>query len=405
MAKKKVLFITPVLPSLNGRGRNFRAYQWIWRLQKEYRVSVLCTSVYGASEIEDDSGIEKLDCKIYKSSHTYSTFQRIRNLATFKPSTWNEAGDFIEKEANTQQIPKPDLILCFRIQNASTALYLSRHWRTPEIWLDIDEVDSNVKYRISDHMRSEGYYLKAMKERMEAALYSFMEKKFVSEFDTVFTSTVEEEKKLEELNIAGETDVFSNMLPVINDDKCVEPGHFPFTFMFVGDSNYFPNLDAINFLLYEIIPGLDKVTEIPFRFIIIGGFVGNRQHHQIKKYDCITYYQDINDLKSIYHQANAVIVPLRAGGGSSLKFLEALRFKKPVVSTPIGARGFNVDNGVQALIGESSKEIIKHCQTLMNDAELARKLSEKGHKWFMNNHSFDVKEGVEDLKSSMIFAK
>ncbi len=390
MAKKNALFITPVLPSLKGRGRNFRAYQWVWRLQKEYRISVLCTSVYGANEMGDDTGIKELDCEIYRSDHTYSTFQRIKNLITFKPSTWNEIGDVLEEEAKVQQIPKPDLIVCFRIQNASTALHLSRRWNVPEVWLDIDEVDSSVKYRIADQMRSQGYHLKSVKEWMEASLYSFQESRLVPEFDTVFASTDEEEKNLNKLNTDGKTEVFGNMLPLLSSDTSVESNESSFTFMFVGDSNYFPNLDAINFLLFDVIPGLEKMTEIPFRFIIIGGFVGNRQHHQIREYDCITYYQDMNDLESIYDQVNAVIVPLRAGGGSSLKFLEALRYKKPVVATQVGARGFDVKNGVQALIGEDSSEIIKHCQTLMNDSELAQHLSENGHSWFRKHHSFDV---------------
>lgn len=396
MAKKNVLFITPVLPSLSRRGRNFRAYQWVWRLHREYRVSVFCTSVYGQEELEGDDSTQDLECDIYTSEHTYSTFQRVKNLMTLKPSTWNEVGDVIIEGMKDQKIPVPDVILCFRIQNASAALHTGRSFGTPDIWLDIDEVDSGVKYNIANQMFDSGYFWKGIKEWMEATLYSFRETRLVPEFDTVFASTREEEKSLQNLH-APKTEVFGNMLPGLKRDKIVESNKTPFTFMFVGDSNYFPNLDAINFLLFDIIPGLDKMSETSFKFIIVGGFVGRVQHEQMKKYDCITYYQDINDLKSIYDQSHAVVVPLRAGGGSSLKFLEALRYKKSVVSTPIGARGFDVSNGVQALIGEDSDSIVEYCLKLMGDKELSRNLAKKGHQWFLENHSFDV-ELVEDLE-------
>lgn len=391
MGQKNILFISPVMPSLEGRGRNFRAYQWIWRLQNKYRVSVLCTSVYGAKEYENDASIKKLDCEIFRSSHAYSTFHRISNLLSFKPSTWNAIGDIVKKEI-AQQIHRPDVILCFRIQNASTALYSRRFWQTQEIWLDIDEVDSKVKYSIAKRMWLERYYVKAAKEWMEATFYSIQESRLIPEFNKIIASTVDEEEYLQNLNITKQTEVFRNMLPILKNDKSNDPDKTPFTFIFVGDSNYFPNLDAINFLLFDIIPGLKKETEIPFMFIIIGGDVGARQLQQIEKYDCITFFHDTDDLKLIYDQANAVIVPLRAGGGSSLKFLEALRYKKPVITTSIGARGFDVQHGIQALIGEDSVSIIEHCQSLMNNKTIARDLSKNGHQWFVDHGSYKIDE-------------
>lgn len=390
MTQKKILFITPVLPSLKGRGRNFRAYQWVSHLQKNNQVSVFCTSVYGADDLIGNESLQELNCNVYRSQHTYSTLQRIINLFSLKPSTWNAIGDVVEQEVKQLKIPEPDVIVCFRIQNASTALYLKKVWKNTEVWLDIDEVDSKVRFSIARTMNSAGYYMRAMKERVEGIFYAIQEFRLIREFATVFTSTREELEYLEKLNYAAEIQTFKNRLPISHSTGNEPPGESAFQFMFVGDSNYFPNLDAIDFILFEIIPGLDKSALKSFNFIIIGGDVGNRQLEQIKKYDCITFYRDTDDLVSLYNQTNAVIVPLRVGGGSSLKFLEALRLKKPVIATPVGARGFEVTHGDQVLIGEDSATIIEHCATLMDSPEVARNLSENGHQWFVENHSFDV---------------
>ena len=398
MAQKNILFITPVFPSLRGRGRNFRAYQWVSHLQKNNRVSVFCTSVYGSDDVEDDNSLDELVCDVYQSHHTYSTFQRVINLLSLKPSTWNAVGDVIEQEIERLNIPEPDVILCFRIQNASTALHLKKRWKNSEIWLDIDEVDSRVRFSIAKTMGSSGYYLRAMKESVEGIFYAIQEFLKTRRFDTIFTSTREELEYLEKLNYSTKTKTFKNKLPIFHGQANGFMQEAPYQFMFVGDSNYFPNLDAIDFLLFEIIPGLDEEASMPFNFIIIGGDIGNRQLDQIKKYDCVTFYRDVDDLTGIYHQANAVIVPLRTGGGSSLKFLEALKYKKPVVATPVGARGFEVSDGVQALIGEDYESMIKHCQTLMNNPAFALKIAENGHQWFVENHSFKVAM-EEDLEA------
>lgn len=391
MTQKNVLFITPVLPSLQERGRNFRAYQWISHLQKNnYDVTVLCTSVYGSKDFRNDETPEKLNCKLLTSGHSYSTFERIKNLLSFKPSTWNDISSIIEEKLNNLDIPKPDVILCFRIQNASTALYLHQRLKTEEVWLDIDEVDSKVKYNIAERMQSTGYYLKAMKEYVEGMLYSFQESRLVSEFDTVFTSTKEELKYLTESNIPAKTEVFSNKLPHFKKQTKSKYKQGFFKFLFVGDSLYFPNLDAINFLLFEILPGLKKVADKPFNMTIVGGTIGSKQRRAIEENYSVTFYNDVDNLHKLYEETDAVIVPLKVGGGSSLKFLEALRYKKPVVATPVGSRGFDVKHGVHAMIAYDSESIIEHCHALMRDPDLAREISENGHQWFLENHSFEV---------------
>lgn len=391
MTQKNILFITPVLPSLKKRGRNFRAYQWISHLQKNnYDVTVLCTSVYGSKDFRNDESPEKLNCKLLTSGHSYSTFKRIKNLLSLKPSTWNDIGGIIEKELNHLKITKPGAILCFRIQNASTALYLHQQLKTEEVWLDIDEVDSKVKYNIAERMKSAGYYLKAMKEYVEGMLYSFQESRLVSEFDTVFTSTKEELKYLTESNTSVKTEVFSNKLPHFKKQTQSKYKQGVFKFLFVGDSLYFPNLDAIDFLLFEILPGLKKTAKKPFNMTIVGGAIGSKQRRAIEENDSVTFYNDVGDLHQLYGETDAVIVPLKVGGGSSLKFLEALRYKKPVVATPVGSRGFDVKHGVHAMIARNSETIIEHCHALMRDPDLAREISENGHQWFLENHSFEV---------------
>ncbi|MDZ7718943.1 MAG: glycosyltransferase [Balneolaceae bacterium] len=351
---------------------------------------MLCTSIYGKDLFRDEESLAKLDCSIYHSNHAYSKFQRFTNLLSGQPSTWNSIGKIIEEEAVRLDIPKPDVILCFRMLNAPIALHLQERWNIEKIWLDIDEIDSRVRFDIANRMASEGYYFRAVKERVEGFFYAIQENSLIPEFDRIYASTIEEKNSIDRMGFGVQTEVKPNMLPVSNRVTYQKTDDNPYTFMFVGDSNYFPNLDAIDRILFEIVPGLEKIAQVPFRFVIIGGDLGEAQQQQIRKYDSVVYHQDVDDLKAIYDRSNAVVVPLRVGGGSSLKFLEALSRLKPVVATPVGARGFGVRNGEHALIGESSGELIHHCNHLISDMDLNRKLSEKGYQWFLDHYSYEI---------------
>jgi glycosyltransferase involved in cell wall biosynthesis len=71
-----------------------------------------------------------------------------------------------------------------------------------------------------------------------------------------------------------------------------------------------------------------------------------------------------------------VIVPVRAGGGTRIKVLEAFAYGRPVVSTAVGCEGLRVRDGDQLLVAETDAEMAHGCLRLMRDAQLRRRLVE-----------------------------
>ena len=57
-----------------------------------------------------------------------------------------------------------------------------------------------------------------------------------------------------------------------------------------------------------------------------------------------------------FERATAAIVPLRSGGGTRLKILDAFASGRPVISTRIGAEGIEVQDGEQLLLGDEPNE-------------------------------------------------
>jgi glycosyltransferase involved in cell wall biosynthesis len=76
--------------------------------------------------------------------------------------------------------------------------------------------------------------------------------------------------------------------------------------------------------------------------------------------------------------AGVLVLPLRSGGGTRLKVLEAMAAGVPVVSTPLGVEGLAVRDGEHVLIGRSAADLAELAARVLRDRALAVALSRAG---------------------------
>lgn len=141
--------------------------------------------------------------------------------------------------------------------------------------------------------------------------------------------------------------------------------------LFVGSMDYHANIDAVTSFVREIWP--DIAANLPnLKFVI----VGRDPAPEVLKLasDRILVTGTVDDVRPYYRSALAVIVPLRVGGGTRLKILEAMAAGVPIVSTTLGAEGLGVTNGVHLLISNSSAEMIAAVNQLSASSELRTRL-------------------------------
>ena len=81
-------------------------------------------------------------------------------------------------------------------------------------------------------------------------------------------------------------------------------------------------------------------------------------------------------MEEIYERSDAVIIPLRAGGGTRIKALEAFSYQKPVISTSIGMEGIRAQNESHVLIGDTASQFAFQCLRLMKNHPLRKKLAD-----------------------------
>jgi glycosyltransferase involved in cell wall biosynthesis len=110
--------------------------------------------------------------------------------------------------------------------------------------------------------------------------------------------------------------------------------------LFVADFSYEPNRGALRFLLEEAMPSLWRRR--PEATLAVAG----RGSDSFQAPDRVELLGFVPDLRALYESAGCVAVPLLEGGGSPLKFVEALAYAMPIVATPKAAAGLVARAGV-----------------------------------------------------------
>jgi glycosyltransferase involved in cell wall biosynthesis len=158
---------------------------------------------------------------------------------------------------------------------------------------------------------------------------------------------------------------------------------------------YPPNADAARYFAHQIWP-LVRVSLPTARLQLVGRHNGNVD--ELADVSGIDVRGEVADLDEVFARTTAVVVPLRAGGGTRIKILEAFARQVAVVSTTLGAEGLPVEDGVSVLIGDTPEDFAQACVRLVEDPELARSLAEAGHAlWGSQYRGEDASEIVRRL--------
>jgi len=96
----------------------------------------------------------------------------------------------------------------------------------------------------------------------------------------------------------------------------------------------------------------------------------------------------VEDVRPHYERSTVCVVPIRAGGGTRLKILEAMAFGRPVVSTTVGAEGLNVVDSEHLVIADQPDVFARKVVHLLSEpaareriAANARQLVESRYDW------------------------
>jgi glycosyltransferase involved in cell wall biosynthesis len=162
----------------------------------------------------------------------------------------------------------------------------------------------------------------------------------------------------------------------------------PRQILFLGSLDWRPNLDAVRLLLERILPALRR-QEPAARLCLVGRNPPDWLHRQAAATAGVELHGNVADVRPHLARSAALAVPLRIGGGSRLKILEALASGVPVVSTRVGAEGLCLEPGRHLSVVEDEPEMAGALADCLRAPDAARAQAERGRRAVLEQYDWD----------------
>ncbi|NIV37258.1 MAG: glycosyltransferase [Anaerolineae bacterium] len=157
--------------------------------------------------------------------------------------------------------------------------------------------------------------------------------------------------------------------------------------VYSGALTYSVNFDAVDFFLREVFPLIQ--AKRPTVKLSVTGKLEGVPIDRLPANDGLVLTGYLDDVRPTVARSWACVVPLRVGGGTRLKILEALALGTPVVSTSVGAEGLKVTPGVDILIADEPTEFADATLRLLEDPGLRAELAANGRRLVRERYDWD----------------
>jgi glycosyltransferase involved in cell wall biosynthesis len=407
MTRQKLLVLTQTLPAMGGQGTAMRLGNMLEALSRHFDITLICVSVDRPTHPEVLAQHWKDLCRraIFFNvadqaepfrQRTRSTVRRLLNPAPKLLSTWPV--DYVMNRLAQFRGEHFDHVLVSRIR-------LMPLWRAMQSQLgvsaagkvlDLDDIESRsqalqVNMLGVPHLGRMGYVL----EWLEAKKLALEEARAFREMQRVLLCSTEDRKllgqrfKLDQIAVVPNTIRVPAQLPA-------PAMHGPLRLLFVGTLNYAPNENAVKWLVEEIMPAIRaKVGQDMAELTVIG----RGPTDWLKKMaatGAFSLHGDVPEVEPYYEACHAVLVPIRAGGGTRIKILEAFGYGRVVISTTLGAEGIAAEDGQELLIADDADGFANAAKRLLDEQGLAQKLIANGRRRVMERYSAQACEQAVD---------
>ena len=156
--------------------------------------------------------------------------------------------------------------------------------------------------------------------------------------------------------------------------------------LFVGNFEYAPNIDAVEWVLDVIMPAVWAAA--PHTRLCLCGYALPTQWAQRWPDTRIEWRGFVPSLQPVQAKSSLFLAALRDGGGSKLKVLEAMAAGLPVVATPQAVSGLDVQRGKHYLGGADADALVAAALQLLAEPQLASATGEAGRDYVRAQHDW-----------------
>ena len=372
-AKPRAALLCAVVPDPHGVGLARRAYRWLFELSRTHTpcLFLLCDPQQPVPEYAFPVEVTRLG--------------RPGSSTPRKLEDWIDLGEELGARLAELPGPVPDRVVVFRAYLHDVAQRLPVAWRD-RAELDCDDWEAATRLSIARISLLHGRFREARRVFRNAVRYAWAEREIFRSYRVIYVSAAEDARRLRMLT---GLDRFRAMPNSIIERAGFQPAprvdHR--TLLFVGALHYPPNDDALRWFGKSILPRLRDL--LPDVRVIAAGRAEEGLQRRLAR-DGIEYVHAPADLVPLYAQAAVIIAPLRGGGGTKIKVLEAWQHQRALVATPHALRGLSARDGVEALVASTPAAFARACFRLLTDAEFSARLATNASALLRERYLFEA---------------
>ncbi len=148
----------------------------------------------------------------------------------------------------------------------------------------------------------------------------------------------------------------------------------PHTLVFTGKMDYRPNVDAVLWFAEAVLPLI--LARVPDARFFVVGQQPHRRLDPLRQHPAIILTGRVPDTRPYIAGAGVYVVPLRIGGGTRLKVLEAMAMGQAIVSTRLGCDGFTFEDGREVRFADEPGPFAEAVVALLADREQTIRLGQ-----------------------------
>lgn len=279
------------------------------------------------------------------------------------------------------------------------ALRLARHVRAAHTVVDMDdiEVPKLKAFLRLPHDQDDNRGLVRIQRRIELPLWRWAVRRVKRHPDVVVVCSDLDRTRLGD---GATVAVVPNGYPDPSE-RAYSSAMPPPSVLFIGTYYYPPNVDAAVFAATEVLPRLRR--HLPDARLRLVGRGGSELLAHLAQLPGVELVGAVDDPADELARNHVSLAPIRYGGGTRIKILEAFAHRLPVVTTSLACEGLDVVADKHVLVADDAEGLARACARIIGDDDLADRLRRAGHDLYADRYRTSVaRRAVQDIVERLL---
>jgi glycosyltransferase involved in cell wall biosynthesis len=379
----KILVVSSYLPFPLFSGGQVRLYNLIKELSSKHEITLICEKRPNQAE-KDIEEVKKICKNVYTVDRRRQwSIDNVLRSGISAHSFLITGHTHLEMKQKVEELLQTESFDLIHVET----FYVMQN--VPQTNIPIVLVEHNIEYKVYEKFLQRAPAILRPLLKMDITKIKKEEESFWARANSLVAVSVDDKKVMEASGFKPavvSNGVNTEQFSFKNVSKAIEQKEKKV--LFIGDFKWIQNQDSAMFIIKEIWPEIE--SKIDAKLWIVARSIPN-SIRSLSNNPTILFDEESSSkpTQEIFQEASVLLAPIRVGGGTSYKILEAMSCGTPVVTMKLSADALEAKDGEQLMVGQSSTELAQKTISLLENKSVYEHVSKKGRAFVEENYKWE----------------